>query len=135
MVCFTGRVPHDQVENYYSLIDIAVFPRKPLPVCELVSPLKPFEAMAMSKAIVVSSVKALEEITEQSKAAYVFEKGSPESLASLLSRLLSANKEWAEIGQRAREWVCKERSWGSLAKMVCNEYDRLFKEQNKNKLL
>ena len=52
MVIFTGRVPHDEVERYYSLIDIAPLPRKGLRVCELVSPLKPFEeAMGLERCL------------------------------------------------------------------------------------
>src|SRR5699024_9209813 len=60
-VMFTGRVPHHEVEEYYSIMDICPFPRLPLPVTEIVSPLKPFEAMAMEKAVVVSSVAAIED--------------------------------------------------------------------------
>ncbi|MDO5663317.1 MAG: glycosyltransferase, partial [Brachybacterium sp.] len=62
VVTFTGRVPHEDVERYYSIIDITPFPRLPLPVCEMVSPLKPFEAMAMGKAVIASDVAALAEI-------------------------------------------------------------------------
>ena len=57
-----GRVLHEEVESYYSLIDIAVFPRKPWPVCEMVSPMKSLEALAMEKAVLVSSVRALDEM-------------------------------------------------------------------------
>jgi hypothetical protein len=57
-----GRVPHDEVESWYSLIDICPFPRKPWPVCEMVSPMKPLEALAMEKAVVVSDVRALAEM-------------------------------------------------------------------------
>ena len=49
LVLFTGRVPHEEVERYYSIVDIAPFPRLPQPVTEMVSPLKPFEAMAMQQ--------------------------------------------------------------------------------------
>lgn len=125
-VCFTGKVPHDQVEKYYSLIDVAVFPRKPLPVCELVSPLKPFEAMAMEKVIVVSSVKALTEIVQQSGVGFVFDKGSPESLADVLSNVLTEKENFHCIGRLSREWVKAERSWDSLANDVKLEYSRLM---------
>ena len=57
-----GRVPHEEVTAYYSLLDVAPFPRKPQPVTEMVSPMKPLEALAMEKAVVVSSVAALTEI-------------------------------------------------------------------------
>ena len=65
VVIFTGRVPHSEVEDYYSVVDIAPFPRKSLPVTEMVSPLKPFEAMAMNKLIISSDVAALDEIMDR----------------------------------------------------------------------
>ena len=63
LVLFTGRVPHEEVERYYSIVDIAPFPRLP-PVTEMVSPLKLFEAMAMEKAVIASDVHALTEIVQ-----------------------------------------------------------------------
>src|SRR5690606_18173354 len=69
-----GRIPHSDVERYYSLIDIAPFPRKPLPVCEMVSPMKPLEAMAMKKAVIVSSVRALSEMVRHEHNGLIFEK-------------------------------------------------------------
>src|SRR5699024_1612664 len=74
-----GRVPHEKVPEYYSLVDIAPFPRKPLPVTEMVSPMKPLEAMAMEKTIVVSSVGALAEMVENEVTGLVFAKGSVDS--------------------------------------------------------
>lgn len=62
-----GRVPHDEVEAWYSLIDIAPFPRKPQPVTEMVSPMKPLEAFAMEKAVVASSVRALTEMVQHDR--------------------------------------------------------------------
>ena len=64
-VIFTGRVPHDQIERYYRTIDVFVVPRTNDRVSQLVTPLKPYEAMAMSKALVVSAVGALLEIVER----------------------------------------------------------------------
>ena len=61
-VIFTGRVPHDQVLDYYRLIDVFVVPRTNDRVSQLVTPLKPYEAMAMERALVVSGVGALLEI-------------------------------------------------------------------------
>ena len=70
-----GRVPHEEVAAYYSLIDIAPFPRKPQPVTEMVSPMKPLEALAMEKAVVVSSVAALTEMIADEETGLVFAKG------------------------------------------------------------
>lgn len=119
-VILTGRVPHEEVEDYYSLIDIAPFPRKPWEVCELVSPLKPFEAMALEKAVVVSSTQALMEIVSHDSNGLVFEKGNVGSLQETLAKLISNPKKRLTIGKSAREWIERERSW-DVAGLVCNQ--------------
>jgi len=110
-VLLTGRVPHDEVENYYSLVDIAPFPRKPWEVCELVSPLKPFEAMALQKAVVVSSTRALNEIVTNGSNGLVFEKGNVESLRAALQAVITDPQLRISLGHRARTWVEEQRSW------------------------
>jgi glycosyltransferase involved in cell wall biosynthesis len=123
---FTGRVPHDQVERYYSLVDIAPFPRKPLPVCEAVSPLKPFEAMAMGKVPVVSSVAALTEIVEDGENGLVFAKGEVGSLVEALDRLVGEKELRTRLGTAAREWVVRERDWSVLVKALETVYTELM---------
>ncbi|HYP91089.1 MAG TPA: glycosyltransferase [Polyangiaceae bacterium] len=125
-ILLTGRVPHDQVEAYYSLIDICPFPRKPWEVCEMVSPLKPFEAMAMEKAVVVSSTHALREIVEDGKNGLVFEKGSAESLAQALQRLLTDASLRARIAKTGRSWTLANRTWNSGGKVVVDGYRALL---------
>jgi glycosyltransferase involved in cell wall biosynthesis len=121
-VVLTGRVPHDQVEDYYSLIDIAPFPRKPWEVCELVSPLKPFEAMALQKAVVVSSTRALIEIVAHRNTGLVFEKGNPISLADALQTLLCDQDLRQSIGLAARQWICRHRTWTVAGTVCTNAY-------------
>ncbi|MCH8537544.1 MAG: glycosyltransferase family 4 protein [Alkalimonas sp.] len=121
-VLLTGRVPHDEVEDYYSIIDIAPFPRKPWEVCELVSPLKPFEAMALQKAVVVSSTRALTEIVTDGYNGLVFEKGSVSSLQRVLQQLLDSPERQAKLGSKAREWIIKERSWDVAGKTCTSCY-------------
>ena len=84
-VIFTGRVPHDQVSSYYSIIDIAPIPRTSLPVTEMVSPMKPFEAMSMEKLVIVSNVDALDEIIFDDSIGRKFEKNNVLELAEVLS--------------------------------------------------
>ncbi len=124
-VIFTGRVPHDEVEAYYSLIDITPFPRKPLPVCEMVSPLKPFEAMAMGKCVIVSSVAALQEIIGDRPIGFVFEKGSVEALAQTLSHVAVDRNLRLKIGEEARRFTVAERDWRILARRVTEIYEKL----------
>ena len=125
IVTFTGRVSHDEVNKYYSLIDIAPLPRKGLRVCELVSPLKPFEAMASGKVLITSSVKALAEIIEEGKTGLVFEKDSAEQLAERLESVIVDEKLRKDIGKNARKWVVENHSWDLIAKRVTDVYDKL----------
>jgi len=110
-----GRVPHDEVEAYYSLIDIAPFPRKPQPVTEMVSPMKPLEALAMEKAVVVSSVRALVEFISHGETGVIFDKGNVTALADALSGLVGDSAMRKRLGKAAREWVIKERTWSATA--------------------
>jgi glycosyltransferase involved in cell wall biosynthesis len=122
VVTFTGRVPHAEVERYYSVVDIAPFPRRPLAVCEMVSPLKPFEAMAMAKAVVVSSVAALTEIVTDGENGLVHTKGDVASLTAALRRLLDDPDLRERIAQGGLEWVRAERDWTALAGRVDQIY-------------
>lgn len=113
-----GRVPHDEVESYYSVLDICPFPRKPWPVCEMVSPMKPLEALAMEKAVLVSSVRALVEMIQAGKTGAVFEKGSIESMADELQRLITDDAGRAALGRNGREWVKQERTWERIGQVA-----------------
>lgn len=120
-----GRVPHEEVEAYYSLIDIAPFPRKPQPVTEMVSPMKPLEALAMEKAVVVSSVRALTEMIRHEETGLVFEKGSIDSLTATLARLLDDPDLRARLGRTARARVVRDRTWDATAAAASAELARL----------
>jgi glycosyltransferase involved in cell wall biosynthesis len=111
-----GRVAYEEVESYYSLIDIAPFPRKPWPVCEMVSPMKPLEALAMEKAVVVSSVRALVEMIQHGQTGVVFEKGSVESLAGALQQLIDDETMRERLGRTGRDWVKRERTWAQIGR-------------------
>lgn len=124
-VIFTGRVPHAEVESYYSLIDVTPFPRKPLPVCEMVSPLKPFEAMAMGKCVIVSSVAALAEIIGERPIGFISEKGSIEALAQVIAHVAGDGELRRTIGEEARRFVVAERDWRILARRVTEVYEKL----------
>ncbi|MGE6780644.1 glycosyltransferase [Vreelandella titanicae] len=122
-----GRIPHEEVEAYYSLIDIAPFPRKPWPVCEMVSPMKPLEALAMEKAVLVSSVRALVEMVQEDKTGLVFNKGSVESLAEQLARLIDDPELRERLGKTGRKWVEEKRTWNSTGKTAADIIFELVK--------
>lgn len=114
----TGRIPHEQVEAHYSLIDIAPFPRISQPVTEMVSPLKPLEALAMEKAIVVSSLRALTDMVKHDETGLVFQKDNLDSFVEALSRLLSSEELRGRLGKAGRRWVIGERTWARTAKKI-----------------
>jgi glycosyltransferase involved in cell wall biosynthesis len=121
----TGRVPHELVEEYYSLVDIAPFPRKPWQICELVSPLKPYEAMALEKAVVVSSTRALTEIVNHEINGLIFAKGDVTDLQAQLERLLHDEALRVFLGKTARQWIEQERSWDVGGATTVDVYNKV----------
>lgn len=126
LITFTGRVPHEDVEGYLSLVDITPFPRKPLPVCEMISPIKPFESMAMRKAVVASDVAALAEIVQDGITGRLFAKGDASDLARVLGELLDDPDQRVRLGAAAREWVAQERDWSRITDTVDEVYRALL---------
>lgn len=124
-VVFAGRIPHENILSYYSLIDLFVVPRKNRNVCRLVTPLKPFEALCSGRTLVVSNVDALKEIANESEAAVTFEAGDAESLAAELRRLLSDPSLCQELAKRGSQWARKNRSWSAIAAHYEAPYKRL----------
>jgi glycosyltransferase involved in cell wall biosynthesis len=127
-VRLTGRVDHDQVQRYYSLVDIAPFPRKPLKVCELVSPMKPYEAMGMAKTVVVSSVQALADMVENGETGIVHEKGDVDSLARQLELLIADRDHCRRVGEAGRQWVLNNRTWKHSARIIADVYREVAAE-------
>jgi glycosyltransferase involved in cell wall biosynthesis len=119
---FTGRVPHDRVLDYYGLIDVFVVPRRDDRVCRLVTPLKPFEAMATGTALVMSGVEALRDIADASQAAATFRPEDHEDLAAVLRPLVADPDARRVLGTRGREWVTRERTWGRNAQRYLDLY-------------
>lgn len=130
VVRFTGRVPHEDVERYYSLIDIAPFPRLPLPVCEMVSPLKPFEALAMGKAVVASDVAALAEIIQPGVNGLLHRKGDVEDLTVQLRTLLDNDALREDLSVKGREWVTANRQWAHMSSIVSDVYEKIGARRN-----
>ena len=125
-VIFTGRIPHDDVQRYYSLIDIAPLPRKGLRVCELVSPLKPFEAMGAGKVLITSSVQALAEIVQDGVTGMVFEKDNSGDLALKLETAILDEELRKKIGGNANKWVIENHSWDVISQRVTSLYDKIL---------
>lgn len=122
-VVFTGRVPHDQVEQYYSLIDLACFPRHSLRLTETVTPLKPLEAMAMGRICVASDVGGHKELIQEGKTGFLFRTGDVQSLVDVVNRMVSNRDGWNRIREAGRKFVEKERTWATSVSRYVQIYN------------
>lgn len=112
-IFFVGRVPHEQVERYYSLIDILAYPRKKMRLTDLVTPLKPLEAMAQGKLVAASDVGGHRELIEDGVTGSLFAPDDPAAIADVLAGLLARRTLWGERRRVARAFVEAERNWSS----------------------
>lgn len=124
-VLMAGRVAHDQVLRYYSLIDVFVVPRTADRVSQLVTPLKPFEAMALERAVVVSDLPALREIVQPGETGLTFRAEDAEDLAGVVEGLLDDAALRARLGRQAREWVLADRTWPANGRRYRELFERL----------
>lgn len=124
-IVMPGGVPFDQVEAHYSIVDIAPITRRSTPVTETVSPLKPFEAMAMGKVVVSSDVAVMTEIITDGRTGLLFTKNDAASLEAVLERLVTEPDLRQRLGEQARDWVVAERDWKILARRTAAIYREL----------
>jgi len=122
---FTGRVPASKVRQFHALLDVFVVPRTPDRVCQLVTPLKPVEAMASGLCVVTSEVKALTEIVKHEVTGMQTVPQDPVSLADCLEQLLYSPDIRRKLGDNAREWVARDRTWANHAARYRDAYARL----------
>jgi glycosyltransferase involved in cell wall biosynthesis len=122
---FTGRVPPGKVRDYHAILDVFVVPRTPDRVCQLVTPLKPVEAMASALPVVVSDVMALAELITDGETGLLTPPGDAGALASRLRRLRSDPELAARLGRAAHDWVAKDRTWAHNAERYRAAYQRL----------
>lgn len=124
-VVMTGKVPHDQVLDYYALLDVFVIPRIDERAARLVTPLKPFEAMAAGLPLLVSDLPALTEITGGGTRGVSFRAGDADALVDALADLYAHPEKRAALAAAGREWVDRERQWSANGPRYRAIYDRV----------
>ncbi|HWZ49448.1 MAG TPA: TIGR04063 family PEP-CTERM/XrtA system glycosyltransferase [Herbaspirillum sp.] len=125
-VIFTGRVPHDQVQRYYNLSDVLVYPRLKMRLTDLVTPLKPLEAMAQGRLVVASDVGGHKELIDDGKSGMLFKAGDPDALAEKVLALLAAPHCWPALRAAGRHFVETERHWRASVARYQAIYHRLL---------
>ncbi len=123
---FVGRVPHDQVERYYALADIMAYPRKASRLTNLVTPLKPLEAMAQGKLVAAANVGGHRELMTDGVTGVLFAPDDPPACAAALTGLLDRRERWDAIRHAARTHVEQNHDWARNVRRYQDVYQTLL---------
>ena len=126
-VIFAGQVPHQLIKKFYSLIDIFLCPREPIRLTQLVTPLKPLEAMAMAKTVLASDVGGHREMIEHDKTGLLFRAGSEDDFVKQALRAANDAELRKRIGGQARRYVEGHRSWPQIVSRYPAIYESLLR--------
>ncbi len=124
-VLFIGRVDHQDVKRYYDLIDVLCYPRLSMRLTELVTPLKPLEAMAQGRVFVASDVGGHKELIRDGVTGVLFKAGDDGALAQAVVDLLLTRDRWPALRTAGREFVEHERTWQSSVARYVPVYESL----------
>jgi glycogen synthase len=125
---FTGRVPHQEVERYYALMDIMAYPRKKSRLTDLVTPLKPLEAMAQGKLVAASSVGGHRELITDGETGTLFAPDNPLACANALADLLDSQLEWDKRRETARRYVEASHDWSINVQRYQDVYQTILRQ-------
>jgi PEP-CTERM/exosortase A-associated glycosyltransferase len=126
VIRFAGRVPHDEVERFYSLCEIMAYPRKASRLTDLVTPLKPLEAMAQGRLVAASAVGGHRELIEDGATGTLFAPDDPLACADALADLLAAPERWEAMRRRARAHVALRHDWALNVRRYRDVYQALL---------
>ncbi len=127
-VTFTGRVNYNEINEYYSLADMLVFPRENIRLTQLVTPLKPLEAMAQGIPVAASDIGGHREMIEHEKTGVLFEAENPNALATCVINTLTNQKLLAELKNNGFNYVEKIRNWKTTASIYPPVYKELLEK-------
>ncbi len=130
-VVFTGRVPHSVVSRYYDLVDVLAYPRHSMRLTELVTPLKPLEAMAQGKLFVASDVGGHRELVTHGETGMLFKADDAAALSQALIGLLNDPARWPSLRAQGRHFVESVRNWRNSVARYRPVYESLTKKQKK----
>ena len=131
---FTGRVPHGEVERYYSLVDVLAYPRKASRLTELVTPLKPLEAMAQGRIVAASDVGGHRELIADGVTGALFPPDDPTAIAEALADLVDGRADWPAMRERARAHVAAKHDWAHNIRRYQDVYQHLLGQEPNREL-
>ena len=118
-----GPVPHAEIEAQYARLDVMLYPRKRSPVTEMVTPLKPLEAMALGKPLLASDVGGLRELVADKRC--LFRAGDVDALVERIRAFASDAGLRTEVVRAGRERA-RERDWSRVVQPCLAVYDALL---------
>lgn len=132
-VIFTGKVPHSEVLDYYSIMDILVYPRISKRITELVTPLKPLEAMSMEKAVIASNVGGLKELIKNNITGLLFNAGNIDDLTEKILDLVNDSRKRDILGRNARLDMIENRDWVKIVSKCTDIYKSILEGRQREK--
>ena len=127
LVTFVGRVPFEQVNRYYSLADVMVFPRESIRLTELVTPLKPLESMAQFKPVIASDIGGHRELITDGETGFLFPADDAQALANKIISTIDNTELLTKVSEQGLSFVRDERNWLNTAKQYLPVYQKLTK--------
>ena len=124
-VVFAGRVPNAEVGKYYDLVDLLIYARHPMRLTELVTPLKPLEAMAQGRVFVASDVGGHRELVQDHETGFLFKAGQAQSLADAIHHVMGDHDMRERVRRAARRFVEENRTWTASVARYEEMYLRL----------
>jgi glycogen(starch) synthase len=118
-----GRVNHSDIARYYSVIDVLAYPRHRVRLTDLVTPLKPLEAMALGKAVLGSDVGGIRELVESEKTGLLFKADDVADFCRKAKRLLEDPSLRNSLGHNARQATVAKKDWNVLAGRYLSVYE------------
>lgn len=118
IVKFTGRVEPEKVTEYYEMADIILVPRLPHRVCQLVSPLKPLEAMSYRRLCLASDVAPIADLISDEKTGFMFKAGDQNDLAKTLLKVYSSQDRFSEMADAAYQYIVENRDWRAVGRDI-----------------
>jgi glycosyltransferase involved in cell wall biosynthesis len=118
-------VPHGEVQDYYGLIDLLVYPRHSQRLTDLVTPLKPLEAMARGRILIASDVGGHRELVRHGETGFLCRAGDADALATAVQSVLAVESSWPQIARQARAFVETERTWPASVRGYRDVYSSL----------
>ena len=121
-----GRVDAERAQRYLEALDLVVVPRHDLAVTRSVAPLKPIEALAAGKPLLVSDLPPLTETigAELVEAGCAVPAGEPDALSAAIARVAGDAALRQELSRLGRERAAS-RTWETLGARYAEVYGSL----------